>query len=127
MYGNMTREEMIQRLYEGNFTTGELERQLIAKLFEQCCGGEGSSGGGVLIVHGSYDEQTDVTTLDKTAAEIFGAFQSSGVIVHLEDGGGAQMYETLSSVDVLTNGEYHFQVSDVSYGAQDGNSYPTAR
>lgn len=38
MYGNMTREEMIQRLYEGNFTTGELERQLIAEIFRKMLG-----------------------------------------------------------------------------------------
>lgn len=33
MYDDMTLEEMIQRLYKGSFTTGELERQLIAEIF----------------------------------------------------------------------------------------------
>lgn len=33
MYDDMTLEDMIQRLYNGNFTTGELERQLIAEIF----------------------------------------------------------------------------------------------
>lgn len=35
MYQNMTLEEMIQRLYDGNFSTGELERQLIAEIFRK--------------------------------------------------------------------------------------------
>lgn len=35
MYDDMTLEEMIQRLYEGSFTTGELERQLIAEIFRK--------------------------------------------------------------------------------------------
>lgn len=33
MYEDMSLEEMIQRLYDGNFSTGELERQLIAEIF----------------------------------------------------------------------------------------------
>lgn len=33
MYDDMTLEQMIRRLYDGNFTTGELERQLIAEIF----------------------------------------------------------------------------------------------
>ncbi len=28
-------EDMIQRLYDGNFSTGELERQLIAEIFRK--------------------------------------------------------------------------------------------
>ncbi len=35
MYDDMTLEEMIQRLYDGNFSTGELERQLIAEIFRR--------------------------------------------------------------------------------------------
>ena len=31
-------KDMIQRLYEGNFTTGELERQLIAEIFRKMLG-----------------------------------------------------------------------------------------
>lgn len=79
MYQNMTREEMIQRLYEGNFTTGELERQLIAKLFEQCCGG--SSGGGAFVVNVKPDAETGAAILDKTAIEIFEALKTMPVII----------------------------------------------
>ena len=122
MYGNMTREEMIQRLYDGNFTTGELERQLIAKLFEQCCGGGGSSGGEALIVHANVAD--DSIVLDKTAAEIFGAFQSSGVIVISEKVNGTQEYMTISSMVLTANGRYTFVVNDADFDADTGNDYP---
>lgn len=82
MYGNMTREEMIQRLYEGNFTTGELERQLIAKLFEQCCGGGGSSGGETLIVE--IEPADDKKKFNKTAKEVFDACKTSDNVVFVE-------------------------------------------
>jgi len=125
MYGNMTREEMIQRLYEGNFTTGELERQLIAKLFEQCCGGGGSSGGEALIVHANAaDDGSQNLILDKTAAEIFGAFQSSGVIVISEDVNGNQGYMTISRMSLTANGRYTFVVNNVNFEAYTGNDYP---
>jgi len=75
-------EDMIRKLYEGNFTTGELERQLIAKLFEQCCGGGGSgSSGGAFVVNVSLSE--DTFTMDKTAKEIWEAAQSSTILVKL--------------------------------------------
>jgi len=32
-------EDMIQRLYDGNFSTGELERQLIAEIFRKMLNG----------------------------------------------------------------------------------------
>lgn len=78
MYGNMTREEMITRLYEGNFTTGELERQLIAKLFEQCCGGGGSSSGETFVVE--IQKIADDKKFNKTAKEVFDACETSNVI-----------------------------------------------
>lgn len=31
-------KDMIQRLYDGNFSTGELERQLIAEIFRKMLG-----------------------------------------------------------------------------------------
>jgi len=124
MYGNMTREEMIQRLYEGNFTTGELERQLIAKLFEQCCGGGGSSGGEALIVHANVaDDGSGVSVLDKTAAEIFEAYQSSDVILERENAGD-HMYTKLLDMYLDVNGRYNLSFQRASFEADTGNDYP---
>lgn len=36
-YNTMTIAEMLDRLYAGNFTTGELERQLIAAIIKRVC------------------------------------------------------------------------------------------
>ncbi len=44
MYDDMTLEDMIQRLYDGNFSTGELERQLIAKIFMRIMSSYNHSG-----------------------------------------------------------------------------------
>lgn len=84
MYQNMTREEMIQRLYEGNFTTGELERQLIAKLFEQCCGGGGSSGGETFVVEIEPAADGTRSKFNKTAKEVFDACKTSNNVIFVE-------------------------------------------
>lgn len=139
MYQNMTREEMIQRLYEGNFTTGELERQLIAKLFEQCCGGgSGSSGGGAFVVNASADAETEFVTLDKTAVEIFEALKIMPVILAAdradEDGNTVRMQIPISrAVKAESGGYYTFISSQVAgsgvveqeYYAANDNDYPT--
>ena len=36
-YSTMTIAEMLDRLYAGNFTTGELERQLIVEIIKKVC------------------------------------------------------------------------------------------
>lgn len=133
MYGNMTREEMIQRLYDGNFTTGELERQLIAKLFEQCCegGGSGSSGGGAFVVHGSIDDKTDYMTLDKTAVEIFEAFKTMPVIIVAnsadESNGGSTYWDQflITRVIIDENGYKFVHNLSVKFFAANDNDYPT--
>lgn len=138
MYQNMTREEMIQRLYEGNFTTGELERQLIAKLFEQCCGGGGSSGGEALIVHANVaDDGSQEIVLDKTAAEIFEAFKIMPVILAADrvdpEGNTVRMQIPISRAMKTESGYYTFISSQVAgsgvveqeYYAANDNDYPT--
>lgn len=140
MYGNMTREEMIQRLYEGNFTTGELERQLIAKLFEQCCGGGGgdgdggsSGGGGAFVVNVSLSE--DALTMDKTAKEIWEAAQSSTVIVRMppldEYDAVTMVHDAKKRIDASLNNllrggasKYRFNVDGTNFVASADDEYP---
>lgn len=124
MYQNMTREEMIQRLYDGNFTTGELERQLIAKLFEQCCGGGGSSGGGgAFVVNVSYSE--DTFTMDKTAKEIWEAAQSSTILVKMPTDEGAPEVMIMSSAKkYIDASRYMFVVGRIRFMADGDDVYP---
>lgn len=121
MYGNMTREEMIQRLYEGNFTTGELERQLIAKLFEQCCGGGGSSGGGgVFVVHDVEGKTTGKDRLDKTAAEILEASKTMLVMLvnYYEDEEETSVQNYFIGEALKEDNNYIFKFY---YNSQNGN------
>ena len=41
----------------------------------------GGGGGGVLVVNLTYDENEDTYTADKTAGEMWSAFQSGGVLL----------------------------------------------
>lgn len=133
MYGNMTREEMITRLYEGNFTTGELERQLIAKLFEQCCGGGGSSSGETFVVE--IESVDDDKKFNKTAKEVFDACKTSNVIfvettTETEPNYGltttTKIY-SLGSVEHTTDDlgvGYIFNVGNYNYNCTGDNEYP---
>ena len=114
MYGNMTREEMIQRLYEGNFTTGELERQLIAKLFEQCCGGGSSGGGETLVVE--IEPEGAGKKFNKTAKEVFDACKTSNVIFMETKTETDQFGEmTVTEIYSLTGIEHKTYGSDAIY------------
>ena len=143
MYQNMTREEMIQRLYEGNFTTGELERQLIAKLFEQCCGGGGSSGGETLVVE--IEPADNGLKFNKTAKEVFDACKTSNNVLFVEtktetdsEYGDLITTTTYSLCGIQhmtdgTNGSYLFVLTGpnssntrFSYACNNDNDYPTS-
>lgn len=129
MYGNMTREEMIQRLYKGDFATGELERQLIAKIFEKCCGG--GSGGGVSII-GEIGTFPD-TSLDKTAAEIIEMAETGIIVLPIvedngDEGTSTYFYYLDNIQDLRANGEgiligFSGGLS-MTYVASDLDEYP---
>lgn len=85
----------------------------------------GSSGGGVLVVHMTWDGST--ATADKTASEIYNAAQSGVVAFKEDDGEGYSAVGLLHSVR-LDSGQYEFCVGNGEgcyvFSASSGSEYP---
>ena len=77
----------------------------------------GESGGGILVVGATYDEQTDVTTLDKTWQEIYDA---PVAFIESDDSLGKSLI--LVETVYVESGEY--KVND--YTAESANDYPSS-
>lgn len=87
--------------------------------------GSGPSGGGALLVNGTYDEQSDTTVLDKTAAEIWAAAQS-GIVLVKEVNDVETVISPLLSAYSSENGSYNFETRRDGYDAATGTDYPVA-
>lgn len=83
-------------------------------------GGGGSSGGGVLVVNVTETDTGNVC--DKTAAEMYQAFQDG--LVKFYDGNG---YSLCVSAANVTGYGYYFTPggSEAVYHADSGTDYPT--
>jgi len=77
-------------------------------------------GGGVLVVHATYDELTETSTLDKTAQEISSAFQNGFVYVDESEGVGTRL--RLQTFIIIEDNPYFFEMGD--YYAESPTDYP---
>lgn len=80
----------------------------------------GSSGSGITIVHGTVNEETEDTTLDMKAGELYELCESGAVIVRIG-----------TSTDILkeyghTVVGYSFEIRDIVFSASTADDYPTA-
>lgn len=66
----------------GGDTTGV---QTVSEALDKIPASGGSSGAGGLRLYPTYDSETDVTTLDKTAKEIADAFDAHGNVYLIEE------------------------------------------
>lgn len=99
-------------------------------------GGGGGGGSGVLVVHETYDEQTDTVILDKTAGEIISAAQSGKIVVSLyvDDlvSGDGITTEYLTKCEFTDTYSFYFVVAYTSsprviiYDAATESDYPVA-
>lgn len=82
--------------------------------------GGGSGGGGAepLIVHGSHDESTDVTTLDKTWQEIYDAMPNVLLLID-----SLSKYLIVSVFYSFPSGQYTV-IADDTYKATSADGYP---
>ena len=84
-------------------------------------GGGGSSGGGVLVVH-TTEGSGGANVCDKTAAEMYQAFQNG--LVQFYDGTGYALCISAANVD---GSGYFFYVggSEATFHADSGTDFPT--
>lgn len=85
----------------------------------------GIASGGVLVVNAIYDEEEDVTTLDKTWAEIYA---SPAPILHFTPydtpEGTINVHYQLPDYVTVYNGAYIVSYGEVAYSAEGEDGYP---
>lgn len=81
-----------------------------------------SASGGVYIVNSTYDESEDVSTLDKTAAEILAAAQTSYIVAKEVDGEDVYLMPLFKATH--TNIGYSFIFATFEYFANAADGYP---
>lgn len=90
-------------------------------------GGGGSSGGGVLVVGLTMDGETNTITMDKTAGEIWTAFQNGFVVVKAKFSEG-ESYTLMPVLEATDNGEdiqtnrFHFTLVVIASNPEDTNT-----
>lgn len=84
--------------------------------------GIANAGGGILFVHETYDEETEIYWLDKTWKEIKDAYLSTGCVL-IEQGDDKLIYYTLYSV--RHEGSQYEVTFTRSYNAEGENDYPS--
>ena len=86
----------------------------------------GSSGGGVLVVNVTEPEP-DIYVCDKTAAEMYAAMTSGGIVFVTSASGLENMTGCILAVYSQENG-YFFEDSagDYNFSAKNGTDYPSA-
>ena len=85
----------------------------------------GGSSGGVLVVNVTYDAETEVSTCDKTAGEMWAACLSGGVVL-LQTDNGETFADTITSASEQS-GSYTFSdaTGNIALAAATANDYPT--
>ena len=78
-----------------------------------------SSGGGVLVVTGTYIDR--VLTLDKTWQEIHDAFISNGAVISIGDG---EIFESTLVTKVTADSGVYQVVAENAYTASSASGYP---
>lgn len=82
-----------------------------------------ASGGGIFVVNAVVSEDTN--RLDKTAAEVWAAVQTSVVMLRTVVQ-NATCFVPLSHSSYTSEPSYVFKFGDMSYSAYSDNDYPTA-
>lgn len=85
-----------------------------------------AGGGGVLVVHSVYDEQTEISTLDKTWQQIHDALVA-GCIVNTVQIADDEVISTFITDAWYDSGEeegYKVDVSGVPFATDSENGYP---
>lgn len=96
-----------------------------------------ASGGGVLVVHMTLDDQTGTATMDKTAGEIYQASQDSVVCLKFVfsdelDGGGAATQYLINQFSYSPDSAMPFEFlvyageNVMTFLAATADDYPTA-
>lgn len=85
---------------------------------------DGIAAGGVLVVNVTYDAETEVSTCDKTAGEMWAACLSGGVVL-LQTDGVVTYYDTIASASEQSDG-YRFSDAALNLllSAATANDYP---
>ena len=86
-----------------------------------------TNDGGVLLINVVHDEDTGITTLDKTWKEIHDAFiQGLSCITYLEDGGGTWYNSIINVVYDGSNYSVTEGVINLEYTTDNENGYPNS-